>query len=78
MGSIGDEGNVTAQVFCFAHADRQRTGGFDGGDAGGGVFNADAVADVHPHALCGGEENVRRRFGVGDGGRVGNGVESRR
>ena len=75
LGGAGDQRDVAAQVFGFAHADGQGTGGFDGSDAGGGVFNADALADVRAHTLGGGEEDVGGGFGMCDGGRVGNGVE---
>ena len=75
LGGAGDQRDVAAQVFGFAHADGQGAGGFDGGDAGGGVFNADALADVRAHALGGGKEDVGGGFGMRDGGRVGDGVE---
>lgn len=75
LGGAGDQRDVAAQVFGFAYANGQGAGGFDGGDAGSGVFNADAAADVRAHALGGGEEDVRGGFGMRDGGWVGNGVE---
>ena len=75
LGGAGDQRDVAAQVFGFAHADGQGAGGFDGGDTGGGVFDADALADVRAHALGGGEEDVGGGFGMRDGGRVGDGVE---
>jgi len=56
--------------------DQLRAGGVLGaGDAGGGVFNANALADVRAYALGCCEEDVGGGFGMRDGGRVGNGVE---